>query len=56
MANASLGLLIVSIVLAIGFGIVNSFNDAANAIATKQPDVSRRYVGWWVEILLQPGY
>ncbi len=33
MPDSSLGLLILVIVLAIGFGIVNGFNDAANAIA-----------------------
>ena len=33
MADASLGLLILIIVLAVGFGVVNGFNDAANAIA-----------------------
>jgi PiT family inorganic phosphate transporter len=34
MPDLSLGLLILIIVLAIGFGISNGFNDAANAIAT----------------------
>ncbi len=34
MPDASLGLLLLIIALAIGFGIVNGFNDAANAIAT----------------------
>ncbi len=34
MLDSSLGLLILIIVLAIGFGVVNGFNDAANAIAT----------------------
>ena len=34
MPDASLPLLILIIVLAIGFGVVNGFNDAANAIAT----------------------
>ena len=34
MPEPSLGLLILIIVLAVGFGIVNGFNDAANAIAT----------------------
>ena len=33
MPDSSLGILILVIVLAIGFGIVNGFNDAANAIA-----------------------
>lgn len=33
MPDASLGLLIVVIILAVGFGIVNGYNDAANAIA-----------------------
>jgi len=33
MPDSSLGLLILVIILAIGFGIVNGFNDAANAIA-----------------------
>ena len=33
MPEASLGLLILIVVLAIGFGVVNGFNDAANAIA-----------------------
>ena len=33
MPDASLGLLILVIVLAVGFGVVNGFNDAANAIA-----------------------
>jgi PiT family inorganic phosphate transporter len=34
MPEASLYLLIIIIILAIGFGVVNGFNDAANAIAT----------------------
>lgn len=34
MPEASLGLLLLIVALAIGFGIVNGFNDAANAIAT----------------------
>jgi PiT family inorganic phosphate transporter len=34
MPEDSLGLLILIIVLAVGFGLVNGFNDAANAIAT----------------------
>jgi PiT family inorganic phosphate transporter len=34
MPESSLGLLIIIITLAIGFGLVNGFNDAANAIAT----------------------
>jgi PiT family inorganic phosphate transporter len=34
MPEASLHLLIIIIILAIGFGVVNGFNDAANAIAT----------------------
>lgn len=34
MPDASLGLLILVIVLAVGFGFVNGLNDAANAIAT----------------------
>ncbi|MFC2003778.1 anion permease [Chloroflexota bacterium] len=34
MPDASLGLLILIIALAIGFGVANGFNDAANAIAT----------------------
>lgn len=34
MPESSLGLFIFIIVLAIGFGVVNGFNDAANAIAT----------------------
>ena len=33
MPDSSLGLLILVIVLAVGFGVVNGFNDAANAIA-----------------------
>ena len=33
MPDSSLGLLILIIILAVGFGIVNGFNDAANAIA-----------------------
>ena len=33
MPDASLGVLIAIILLAIGFGMVNGFNDAANAIA-----------------------
>ncbi len=33
MPDSSLGLLILVIILAVGFGIVNGFNDAANAIA-----------------------
>jgi len=33
MPDSSLGILILVIVLAVGFGIVNGFNDAANAIA-----------------------
>ena len=33
MPDSSLGILILIIVLAVGFGIVNGFNDAANAIA-----------------------
>ncbi|MFC2004238.1 anion permease [Chloroflexota bacterium] len=33
MLDSSLGLLLLIIVLAIGFGVVNGFNDAANAIA-----------------------
>ncbi len=33
MPDSSLGLLLLVIVLAVGFGIVNGFNDAANAIA-----------------------
>ena len=33
MPDSSLGILILVIVLAIGFGVVNGFNDAANAIA-----------------------
>jgi len=33
MADASLGLLVLIVVLAVGFGVVNGFNDAANAIA-----------------------
>ncbi|MFC2012782.1 anion permease [Chloroflexota bacterium] len=33
MPDASLGLLIFIVVLAVGFGVVNGFNDAANAIA-----------------------
>jgi len=33
MPDSSLGLLLVIIVLAIGFGVVNGFNDAANAVA-----------------------
>jgi len=34
MPEPSLWVLIAIIVLALGFGIVNGFNDAANAIAT----------------------
>ena len=34
MADPSLWVLIVIIILALGFGVVNGFNDAANAIAT----------------------
>ena len=34
MPEDSLGLLILIIILAVGFGLVNGFNDAANAIAT----------------------
>jgi len=34
MPESSLGLLLLIIVLAIGFGVVNGFNDAANSIAT----------------------
>ncbi len=34
MAESSLGLLLLIVILAIGFGVVNGFNDAANAIAT----------------------
>ena len=34
MPDASLGLLLLIIALALGFGVVNGFNDAANAIAT----------------------
>jgi len=34
MPDASIGLLILIVTLAIGFGLVNGFNDAANAIAT----------------------
>lgn len=34
MPESSLGLLIIIITLAVGFGVVNGFNDAANAIAT----------------------
>ncbi|MEE8420934.1 MAG: inorganic phosphate transporter, partial [Dehalococcoidales bacterium] len=33
MPDASLSLLILVIFLAVGFGVVNGFNDAANAIA-----------------------
>ncbi|MBA7707836.1 hypothetical protein ES703_116719 [subsurface metagenome] len=33
MPDSSLGLLVLIIILAVGFGIVNGFNDAANAIA-----------------------
>ena len=33
MLDASLGLLILIILLAVGFGVVNGFNDAANAVA-----------------------
>jgi len=33
MPDSSLGLLILIIILAVGFGVVNGFNDAANAIA-----------------------
>jgi len=33
MPESSLYLLILIIILAIGFGVVNGFNDAANAIA-----------------------
>ena len=33
MPDASFQLLIIVIVLAIGFGVVNGFNDAANAVA-----------------------
>lgn len=34
MPESSLGLLIIIVTLAVGFGVVNGFNDAANAIAT----------------------
>jgi PiT family inorganic phosphate transporter len=34
MPESSLGLLIIIMTLAVGFGVVNGFNDAANAIAT----------------------
>ena len=34
MPDASLGLFVLIIVLAIGFGFVNGLNDAANAVAT----------------------
>ncbi len=34
MPESSLGLLIIIVTLAVGFGLVNGFNDAANAIAT----------------------
>jgi len=35
--DPSLWILIVIIILALGFGVVNGFNDAANAIATVIP-------------------
>ena len=34
MPEASLGPFLLIVALAIGFGVVNGFNDAANAIAT----------------------
>jgi len=49
MPDSSLGLLILVIVLAVGFGVVNGFNDAANAIA---PAIGTRALSPRVAIII----